>query len=245
VQVSTVRIGPAERVDIVIDFSQFAGKTIYLENRLNQINGQGPVDDFGPGGISEECTANLGTTTPSILAAGFGNGANYLLQFNVAGGKAVDNSLPPSRQTFYQTPSTDVEPNAVRTFKFDRLNGQWSINGQFVDTTPGVFRFTVQQNSVENWILMNLSGDWTHPIHIHLEEHQILSRNRAPTTIAYEVGARKDVVQLHPNERVKLFFRFRDWVGKYPIHCHNVVHEDHAMMAIWHVAPEGDTVLTP
>jgi FtsP/CotA-like multicopper oxidase with cupredoxin domain len=97
---------------------------------------------------------------------------------------------------------------------------------------------------VENWILMNLSGDWTHPIHIHLEEHQILSRNRQPPPLAVE-ASRKDVVQLHPNERVKLFFRFRDWVGKYPIHCHNVVHEDHAMMALWHVEPTGDTVLTP
>jgi FtsP/CotA-like multicopper oxidase with cupredoxin domain len=239
VQVQTVRIGPAERVDIIIDFSQFAGKTIYLENRLNQFNGQGPVDDFGPGGTSQECTQVLGTTTPSILAAGQGN---LLLQFRVAGGRAVDNSLPPSQQTFYQLPDTDVEPSVTRTFKFDRLNGQWSINGQFMDCNT--FRFTVQQNSVENWILMNLSGDWTHPIHIHLEEHQILSRNRLPPTLAIE-NSRKDVVQLHPNERVKLFFRFRDWVGKYPIHCHNVVHEDHAMMALWHILPQGDTVMTP
>jgi FtsP/CotA-like multicopper oxidase with cupredoxin domain len=109
---------------------------------------------------------------------------------------------------------------------------------------PNTFRFTVQQNSVENWILMNLSGDWTHPIHIHLEEHQILSRNRQRPTLPIE-SSRKDVTQLHPNERVKLFFRFRDWVGKYPIHCHNVVHEDHAMMALWHVLPQGDTVLVP
>jgi FtsP/CotA-like multicopper oxidase with cupredoxin domain len=247
VQVSTVRIGPAERVDIIIDFSQFRGKTIYLENRLLQFNGQGPTDDFGPAalpgspaGTAAECSLYTGTTLPNILPAGQGN---LLLQFNVAGGRAVDNSLPPSQQKFYQSPSTNVEPDVVRTFKFDRLNGQWSINGQFVD--PEVFRFTVTQNSVENWILMNLSGDWTHPIHIHLEEHQILSRNRAPTTIAYEVGARKDVVQLHPNERVKIFFRFRDWTGKYPIHCHNVVHEDHAMMAIWTIEPTGDTVLVP
>jgi FtsP/CotA-like multicopper oxidase with cupredoxin domain len=239
VQVQSVRIGVAERVDIIIDFSQFAGKTIYLENRLNQLNGQGPVDDFGPNGTSQECTQVLGATTPSILPAGRGN---LLLQFNVAGGRAVDNSLPPSQQKFYQLPSTDVEPHVVRTFKFDRLNGQWSINGQFMDCNT--FRFTVQQNSVEEWILMNLSGDWTHPIHIHLEEHQIISRNRQPPTLAIE-NSRKDVTQLHPNERVRLFFRFRDWVGKYPIHCHNVVHEDHAMMALWHVLPTGDMVLTP
>ena len=33
VQVQSVRIGPAERVDVIIDFRPFAGKTIYLENR--------------------------------------------------------------------------------------------------------------------------------------------------------------------------------------------------------------------
>ena len=238
-QVQSVRIGVAERVDIIIDFSQFAGKTIYLENRLNQFNGQGPVDDFGPNGTSQECTQVLGTTTPSILPAVQGN---LLLQFRVAGGTAIDHSLPPSQQKFYQLPSTNAQPSVVRTFKFDRLNGQWSINGQFMDCNT--FRFTVQQNSVEEWILMNLSGDWTHPIHIHLEEHQIISRNRQPPTLAIE-NSRKDVTQLHPNERVRLFFRFRDWVGKYPIHCHNVVHEDHAMMALWHVLPTGDMVLTP
>ena len=43
VQVQSVRIGPAERVDVIIDFSKFAGKTLYLENRLNQLNGQGPA----------------------------------------------------------------------------------------------------------------------------------------------------------------------------------------------------------
>src|SRR6476661_1538446 len=43
VQVQSVRIGPAERVDVIIDFTNFAGQTLYLENRLNQLNGQGPV----------------------------------------------------------------------------------------------------------------------------------------------------------------------------------------------------------
>ena len=67
----------------------------------------------------------------------------------------------------------------------------------------------MEQNSAENWILAECSGDWTHPIHIHVEEHQILSRDRAAPPLAVE-HSRKDVSQLHPNERVKLFFRFRD-----------------------------------
>src|SRR5262249_31009621 len=147
-----------------------------------------------------------------------------------------------TRPKFYSLPSTTPEPRIVRTFKFDRLNGQWSINGQFMDCNE--FRFTVQQNSVEQWLLTNLTGDWTHPLHIHLEEHQIRSRNRVALSLAIE-KSRKEVSQLHPNERVQLFFRFRDWLGKYPIHCHNVVHEDHAMMALWHILPQGDKINVP
>jgi FtsP/CotA-like multicopper oxidase with cupredoxin domain len=264
IQVSSVRIGPAERVEVIIDFSQFAGKTIYLENRLNQVNGQGPVavdsQFFPQNSTNTECanlqvpvTAPNGTpNTNAVLNAGQGN---LILQFRVTGPNVPDNSVnPATKPTFYQLPSTKVDPRIVRTFKFDRLNGQWSINGQFFDCGYGnegtggesteMFRFTVQQNSVEQWLLTNLSGDWTHPVHIHLEEHQILSRNRVAPTVPADLG-RKDVTQLHPNERVQLFFRFRDWLGKYPIHCHNVVHEDHAMMALWHVALQGDNILVP
>jgi FtsP/CotA-like multicopper oxidase with cupredoxin domain len=227
-QVESVRIGVAERVDVIIDFSPFAGKTIYLENRLNQVNGQGPV-----------VPAVCGPNTKEILEAGKGN---LLLQFQVSSGGVIDGSANPANQTFYSLPDTTVTPRITRTFKFDRLNGMWSINGQFMDCTT--FRAHVQQNSSEHWVLVNATGDWTHPIHIHLEEHQILSRNRVPAPKAHE-RSRKDVTQLRPNERVELFFRFRDWLGKYPLHCHNTVHEDHAMMLLWNVQAEGDNVLVP
>jgi FtsP/CotA-like multicopper oxidase with cupredoxin domain len=246
VQVQSVRIGPAERVDVIIDFSKFAGKTIYLENRLNQLNGQGPVavdSQVAPQNSSTtECSLVLNSNQPAILPAGTGN---LVLQFKVTGPRVADNSVDPATNpSFYQLPDTNAEARIVRTFKFDRLNGQWSINGQFMDCGIGPsgfsenFRFAVRQNSSEQWLLTNLTGDWTHPVHIHLEEHQILSRNRARPTVPTDAG-RKDVTQLHPNERAQLFFRFRDWLGKYPIHCHNVVHEDHAMMALWHVVPPG------
>jgi FtsP/CotA-like multicopper oxidase with cupredoxin domain len=244
VQISSVRIGPAERVDVIVDFSKFAGKTIYLENRLNQLSGQGPaaVDSqvAAQNSSTTECSLVLNSNQPAILPAGAGS---LVLQFRVSGRAVTDDSVDPATNpTFYQLPSTNAEARVVRTFKFDRLNGQWSINGQFMDCNN--FRFAVQQNSSEQWLLTNLTGDWTHPIHIHLEEHQILSRNRAKPTVPADLG-RKDVTQVHPNERVQLFFRFRDWMGKYPIHCHNVIHEDHAMMALWHVVAQGDNVNVP
>jgi len=245
IQVQSVRIGPAERVDVIIDFSKFAGKTLYLENRLNQLNGQGPAavdSQLAPQNSSTtECVGVLNDPNQgAIKNAGQGD---LILQFRVSGTAVTDDSVDPATNpTFYQLPSTAATPRIVRTFKFDRLNGQWSINGQFMDCNQ--FRFAVQQNSVEHWLLTNLTGDWTHPVHIHLEEHQIMNRNRVAPNVPTDLG-RKDVTQLHPNERVELFFRFRDWLGKYPIHCHNVVHEDHAMMALWHVVAQGDNVVVP
>jgi FtsP/CotA-like multicopper oxidase with cupredoxin domain len=57
--------------------------------------------------------------------------------------------------------------------------------------------------------------------------------------------SRKDVYHLHQGERVELFYRFRDYTGRYPIHCHNTVHEDHAMMMRWEIQQTGDTNRTP
>lgn len=57
--------------------------------------------------------------------------------------------------------------------------------------------------------------------------------------------SRKDVTRLQQNERVELFFRFRDFTGRYPLHCHNMIHEDHAMMLRWDIEPDGDTNITP
>jgi FtsP/CotA-like multicopper oxidase with cupredoxin domain len=238
VQVPAVEMGVAERADVIIDFTQFAGKTLYLENRLEQVNGRGP--------------------TGNLLAAGQGN---LLLQIVVDLPAVPDNSVDPATgPKFYALPSTNVQPLVKREFKFDvTRNGQWTINDQFFDCNT--VRFTVQQNSVENWQLDNGSfpdPKWTHPIHIHFEEFQFLdgapgligsgdnrfyfNRSSPPSGVN---AARKDVSRLLPGQNVTLFFRFRDFLGRYPMHCHNVIHEDHAMMLRWDIAVTGDTNSRP
>ena len=49
-----------------------------------------------------------------------------------------------------------------------------------------------------------------------------------------------NVVRLQFNEEITIFFRFRDFSGRYPMHCHNTVHEDHAMMVRWEIDDVGD-----
>lgn len=214
VQVESFRMGVAERADIIIDFRPFRGKSIYIENRLLQLNGQGP--------------------TSTVLPAGAGN---LLVRIDVDDDFVRDDSVDPATiAQFYELPNKTDAPRIIRTFNFDRLNGQWSVNGQFMSCEDR--RVKIKKNSVERWVLGNLSGDWQHPIHIHFEEHQILSRQRRPVG-PVEAG-RKDVVRLVENERVELFFRFRDFTGIYPLHCHNLVHEDHAMMFLWEILEEGE-----
>ena len=42
---------------------------------------------------------------------------------------------------------------------------------------------------------------------------------------------------LDPGESVIVYRGFRDFVGPYVGHCHNLAHEDHAMMFGWEITP--------
>jgi len=79
----------------------------------------------------------------------------------------------------------------------------------------------------EIWTFVS-GGNWHHPVHIHFEEGRILSRTSGPVP-AHEQG-RKDVYIVNPGEEISVLIRFRDFNGKYMMHCHNLTHEDHAMM---------------
>jgi FtsP/CotA-like multicopper oxidase with cupredoxin domain len=214
VQVSSLRIAVAERMDVIVDFSAFpAGTILRLENRLEQCDGAGPTDN--------------------IVSAGQGDQA---LEFRVVSDPVTDGSVDPATNPhFYDVPPRTTV-NQCRQFKFDRQNGQWVINDKFFDCNE--VRFRVKRNTAEQW---NLEGgfDWQHPVHIHFEEFQIISRNRNTPT-AIERG-RKDVVRLGENDDVELFFRFRDFVGRYPMHCHNTIHEDHAMMLRFDIDDTGNS----
>jgi FtsP/CotA-like multicopper oxidase with cupredoxin domain len=49
--------------------------------------------------------------------------------------------------------------------------------------------------------------------------------------------SREDVVALGPGEEVSFYRNFRTFVGPYVAHCHNLAHEDHAMMFAWKIVP--------
>lgn len=113
----------------------------------------------------------------------------------------------------------------TRNFKFERTNGQWAINGRFFD--PERADADPARGVPEIWTL-EAAGGWAHPIHIHCDDFRILSINDIPPPP--EWSGRKDMMPLLPGDKAKLLVRFTDFTGRYVMHCHNTVHEDHAMM---------------
>jgi FtsP/CotA-like multicopper oxidase with cupredoxin domain len=222
IQVSSVRIAVAERVDIIVDFSKIKSARIYFVNRLEQINGRGP--------------------TGKIL-----NPGTPVLQVNLTGSAVSDDSVDPSAGTLLMRPLPDIDFAALqakaakatqRSWRFERGSGGWMVNGKLFD--ENVVSAAIPMGSEEVWTIQNPGGSWRHPIHIHYEEHRTLTRNGTAIKPNVQLNgcvdyARKDVIELNTNEEVRIFMRFRDMKGRYVMHCHNVVHEDHAMMVRWDI----------
>jgi FtsP/CotA-like multicopper oxidase with cupredoxin domain len=205
----SMRLQVAERVDVIVDFSKAAiGEKIHLQNRLEQTDGRAP--------------------TGKIIAP------TNLVEFRVTGDARDDSRVP---VTLLDLPNRNVPIAKNRTWKFDRSRGAWSVNGRFFD--PDVFSAVIRQNSAEIWTFES-PGGWVHPGHPHMEEFQILDRDGKPPPIE-EVG-RKDmlgvgdaVFRTDNSSKARIFIQFRDWLGSYPMHCHNTVHEDHGMMILFNV----------
>lgn len=208
---SKLHLAPAERGDIVIDFSKYpAHSKLYLVNRLVQTDGRGPE---GP------------LTNIRGLDGLLTNAGAQIMRFDIGGDPTMPDMSQVPAKLRDCPPINLAEVVKTRRFEFDKENEVWTINGKIFDvTTPAV---SPKRGTAEIWILKG-KGSWHHPVHIHLEEGRILTRNgKLPPP--HERG-RKDVFSLEPNEEVRVFIRFRDFLGKYIMHCHNLVHEDHAMM---------------
>ncbi|KAK0119247.1 hypothetical protein ONS95_008098 [Cadophora gregata] len=207
VQTTSLVISMAERWEIIIDFDKYKGQNMTLMNERDfQTNPDYPATD-------RVLRFVVGNDTSS--SDGNGNIPEHL----------ADLAIPASRTTIDQT------------FEFGRTNGQWLINGVgFEDAKNRIVAYP-SQGKTQRWRLINKSGGWSHPIHIHLIDMQVVARSGGRGAVTpYEAAALKDVVYLGTNEQVDVIANFAPWSGLYMFHCHNLVHEDHDMMAAFNVS---------
>jgi FtsP/CotA-like multicopper oxidase with cupredoxin domain len=217
--VTSYRHGMAERYEVVIDFEKYkVGQRVVLRN-LGLPNNV----DFDTTGVVMAFDVVSDATDKTY--------------------NTVPNPLNPDN------PVMKLEPSMAKTTRqldFVRKNGGWTVNGlTWEDVINSGFKAVVANpdlNDVEIWELRNKSGGWFHPVHIHLVDFKILDRNGQPPH-PYELGP-KDTVYVGEGETVRVIARFGPNKGRYMIHCHNLVHEDHDMMVQYEVGTGGDDPIT-
>ncbi|MFF0560568.1 multicopper oxidase family protein [Streptomyces sp. NPDC004266] len=121
----------------------------------------------------------------------------------------------------------------VRQFDFRRTGSEderamWTVNGRPFSTSEVLAE--PRLGTVERW---RFTSDFHHPVHLHLAHFQVLTRDGKPPRAA-DAGW-KDTVDVRPYEVVEVLARFAGHRGRYMLHCHNLEHEDMAMMANFRV----------
>jgi FtsP/CotA-like multicopper oxidase with cupredoxin domain len=251
-------IAPAERADLIVDFTSVAPGRYVLENL-------GPDEPFGGGLPGVDFDPADPTTTGRIL------------QFTVGAVQSADASTPPR---FLQLPVvTPIAPaGAVRrplllaeamSGDFDDAPKEARLGTVDFDvstgagaSTPRMWVNPVTENpqvgATEIWEFYNTTAD-AHPMHIHGVLFQIVDRQRieiredgdeamggpsvtlVPGTSrgreSWENGF-KDTVIAYPGEVTRVIATFGT-AGQFVWHCHIVEHEDNEMMRPFRVgAPQ-------
>jgi spore coat protein A len=148
------------------------------------------------------------------------DGTEQVMQFLVAG-TADDPSRVPDRLA----PAPVFAPPAVtRTLHFGLgAHNTWTINGRYFD--PARADTTPRLGTTEHW---RLTSDFDHPVHLHLGHFEVVSRGLSGPG-ASDLGLR-DTIDLRASEQATIRVAFADYPGRYVFHCHNLEHEDMAMM---------------
>jgi FtsP/CotA-like multicopper oxidase with cupredoxin domain len=243
-----LKVAVAERYDIIIDFSEYnAGDKVYLREAATM---NSPI-------IPDP---NTPTLPPGL------NLANVILQFNVVEREwwfPPDTPAIPSTLCQYPTlPATDntfewqfvrdpacpagTTPVPPRLFRV-RRQGDGPLGCAFDAEHPA---HAILRGTTEEWLINNNVGAsaWAHPVHIHFEEFRTLERyvngvtvgrlNDPNLPLAPLFTGRKDVNFVEATQGALIKMQFRDYNGRYLIHCHNMAHEDAFMMVRWDICPD-------
>nr|WP_290668316.1 multicopper oxidase domain-containing protein [Ardenticatena sp.] len=248
-----ITLGPAERVDLWVDFSHHpVGSELILQSlpvsgQLGSMGamggGMGPNRGMMRGGMG----MGMGRGAPAQVGA---QGVIPIARFRIEREEKSEQRLPETLSRIERLQPTDaVNRDNPRRFVLSMRPMQgWSINGRTFRMTDVAKDERVRRETVEIWQFENQSNGGgmgmmgmalPHPMHIHDIQFQVIGREMLdPAMKSFWEEVRdgfidegwKDTVLVMPGERVTLITRFGDYEGMYLYHCHNLEHEDMGMM---------------
>ncbi len=232
-------LAPAERADVIIDFTGLEGATFTLTNSAPTPFPMGDDPDANTGVVMQfRVTLPLSSRDCSRIPAKLPAGPFPQLKDAVRVRDLTLNELLDDMGRV--TPLL-----GVRDIQGRPLPLPW---GDSTTETPHL-------GDVEIWRLINTTAD-THPIHLHLVQFLIIDRQPfevarfeengdlvftgPPVPAAKNEQGLKDTVSANPGEVTRLIARFCDFPGEFVWHCHILEHEDHEMMRRLEVLPAVD-----
>ena len=223
----SVTLSSAERAEVIVDFGAYpVGTAVTLVNRL----GTGPTIPVMQFAIVR--AAPTTTSIPPVLsviepldrsqAQVTRTFAFQLRRGSMVGMSAEESAAHDHGAQGGGDPNTGDQGGGAGAL-------MWMVNGRPFD--PDVDLASSRLGDIEVWRLMT---DLHHPVHLHLNPFQVLRRG-GRTPGAGDLGW-KDTIDLVPGETAEIILRVGGYPGRYVFHCHNLEHEDMAMMANFSVS---------
>ncbi len=228
-----VFLAPAQRIDVLIDFSSLAAGTRVALASL----AYDPMENDGAAPVDPHLEHPGATPMGEALT---------VMVFDVAEGKARPMPRPPRRLGGEVPKARDGKVD--RRFRIHIDNGRWLINGRNHHDDHDAPRFDVTRGTREVWEFTNDTRSMPHPMHTHAFRFRVLERRDSPPQfralavkraglIATDLGW-QDTVLVWPGERVRVAIDFsQPFRGPqtYMLHCHNLEHEDQGLMLNYRV----------
>lgn len=214
-KVSSLTLAPAERTDILVDFSNFdVGDNVRLTAETR--NGMGGMMDGmmnGDGG--------------GMMDSGMGsrNGVEAFLEFRITKEEQDSFQLPEALTELSFPDENDADRTRRIDLTMEMMRGP-AIDGKFFEMLR--IDQKVQRGALEVWEFNN-GTMMPHPMHLHVTQFKVLGRSGG--RLAPHERGWKDTVRVDAGETVKVLTKFDAQQGLYVFHCHNLEHEDNGMMA--------------
>ncbi|MGA9770427.1 MAG: multicopper oxidase domain-containing protein [Blastocatellia bacterium] len=111
------------------------------------------------------------------------------------------------------------------------VNNAFLIDGKSFD--PDRIDHSIKLGTAEEWEIINETGA-EHPFHIHINHFQEVREGVAPKDWIW-----RDTISLPKDGAVKIRSRFRNYPGRFLLHCHILLHSDLGMMQTVEVVGKG------
>lgn len=245
-----IMLAPAERVELWVDFS---GRKVGSELTLQSLPYRISASHMG-GGMGMMGHAAGQSEALSI--------ATFQITGHVSDSPKLPDQLIPMQRW---TAKDATDPNKIVPIAIGMRHMSFQLNGRTFEMENHREIEKIPLNTMQRIRIFHESGMMgrgrmgggmgggrggmgmmmaqPHPIHIHGQQFQIVSRTQTDASSSgYDTvkdgfvdGGWKDTVLAMPGEEIEIIKPFKDHTGLFLYHCHNLEHEDMGMMRNFYV----------